>query len=334
MKYSCDVIQDLLPLYHDGVCSDESRKMVDEHLPECEPCRTVLKQIENSSFDNQLRSEKQSVVGQFNKSVKRKSLTVGLTFAAVLAIPILVCLIVNLATGHALDWFFIVLCSLMVLASLTVVPLVVEERKLLWTITSFTASLILLLLVCSVYSGGGWFLAAATPTLLGMSVCFLPVVLYQLPLRGFAARHKGLIAMAMNTVLLYAVIAVSAPYSSSPDYWRVALLSTTLNALLPWALFAVIRYLKTSGLVKAGICTIITGGHITLLNDVTNWIIFGEYNNSLTSVDFSVWNDVTTNANSYLLIFIASCVVGGGLIAAGLLWRRKRSGEAAEAASN
>ena len=30
MKLSCDVIQDLLPLYHDGVCSKESRKIVEE----------------------------------------------------------------------------------------------------------------------------------------------------------------------------------------------------------------------------------------------------------------------------------------------------------------
>ena len=27
-----DIVQDLLPLYHDGVCSDKSRAAVEEHL--------------------------------------------------------------------------------------------------------------------------------------------------------------------------------------------------------------------------------------------------------------------------------------------------------------
>lgn len=36
---SCKVIQDLLPLYEDGCCSDDSRKIVENHLAECENCR-------------------------------------------------------------------------------------------------------------------------------------------------------------------------------------------------------------------------------------------------------------------------------------------------------
>lgn len=39
MKYSCGLVQDLLPLFHDGVCSEESRKIVEKHLTECPACR-------------------------------------------------------------------------------------------------------------------------------------------------------------------------------------------------------------------------------------------------------------------------------------------------------
>jgi len=39
MKIKCPVIEDLLPLYIDGVCSDESKMIVDEHLKEGESCR-------------------------------------------------------------------------------------------------------------------------------------------------------------------------------------------------------------------------------------------------------------------------------------------------------
>ena len=34
-KISCDIIQDMLPLYYDEVCSADSRKMIEEH------CRNV-----------------------------------------------------------------------------------------------------------------------------------------------------------------------------------------------------------------------------------------------------------------------------------------------------
>ncbi|MEG1657968.1 MAG: zf-HC2 domain-containing protein [Oscillibacter sp.] len=42
MKLPCTTIQDLLPLYHDGVCSPESRTLVEEHLSDCAPCQAVL----------------------------------------------------------------------------------------------------------------------------------------------------------------------------------------------------------------------------------------------------------------------------------------------------
>ncbi len=42
MKVSCEIIKDLLPLYKDELCSDESKKMIDEHLLECEKCKREL----------------------------------------------------------------------------------------------------------------------------------------------------------------------------------------------------------------------------------------------------------------------------------------------------
>lgn len=45
MKMNCEVIEDLLPLYSDNVCSDKSRKLVEEHLQECEKCRVLMKNM-------------------------------------------------------------------------------------------------------------------------------------------------------------------------------------------------------------------------------------------------------------------------------------------------
>ena len=42
MKIACEIIKDLLPLYHDDVCSTYSRLAVEEHLAECENCNAEL----------------------------------------------------------------------------------------------------------------------------------------------------------------------------------------------------------------------------------------------------------------------------------------------------
>lgn len=45
MKYPCGMIRDLLPLYHDSVCSQESRLAVEEHLEECGECEAAYKDL-------------------------------------------------------------------------------------------------------------------------------------------------------------------------------------------------------------------------------------------------------------------------------------------------
>lgn len=42
MKITCDVIQDLLPSYVDGILSEDSRELVEEHMETCEGCRKML----------------------------------------------------------------------------------------------------------------------------------------------------------------------------------------------------------------------------------------------------------------------------------------------------
>lgn len=45
MTVSCEIIKDLLPLYHDNVCSTESRVLVEEHIKECRSCEKLLDDI-------------------------------------------------------------------------------------------------------------------------------------------------------------------------------------------------------------------------------------------------------------------------------------------------
>ena len=48
MKMSCEMIKDLLPLYLDGVCSNDSKSAVEEHLAVCENCKAELQAMQSS----------------------------------------------------------------------------------------------------------------------------------------------------------------------------------------------------------------------------------------------------------------------------------------------
>ena len=68
---SCDVILDLLPLYVDGICSKESRKLVEEHIDECESCKNLL---ENMKLDINILCKNNEFKEEANviKKVKNK----------------------------------------------------------------------------------------------------------------------------------------------------------------------------------------------------------------------------------------------------------------------
>ena len=41
MKITCNIIEDLLPLYVDDMVSEDSRQLVEEHLKTCPACRKM-----------------------------------------------------------------------------------------------------------------------------------------------------------------------------------------------------------------------------------------------------------------------------------------------------
>ena len=202
MNKECEIVRDILPLYVDNACSESSREIIEEHLGQCPDCAAYLSQIQTSEAEEELRDEKTAVISQQARRFRRRSTAVGSTTSALFMIPILACMIVNLVSGRTLDWFFVVMASMLVAASVIVVPLMVPENKLFWTFCAFVVSLIILLAVCCLYSGGTWFFVAASASLFGLSVIFLPFVIRAKPLEKWVAGHnKTLLVLAVDGIL-------------------------------------------------------------------------------------------------------------------------------------
>lgn len=322
MKMNCNVIRDLLPLYADKICSDESRELVDGHLTDCKACSALLQQMLCTKIETELKSERSDVILRQARFFKRRSAVAGAVIAGIFMIPILVCLIVNIAAGAALDWFFIVLASLITAASLIIVPLMVPENKLLWTFGTFTASLLLLFGVICIYTQESWFFVASTSVLFGFSVCFLPFAVHAKPLKKLLGRRKGLTVMTAITLLFLLMMLSIGLYAGSVGFWKTSAAISLPFLALAWLLFLIIRYPKIHGLIKGGICTVLVGAFVFLADTVINaWLGFER---PLPVFTPSVWTADNADDNVKWLFMLGCTFVGVILITVGIIKRRKK----------
>ena len=93
MKVSCEIIKDLLPLYLDNVCSNDSKAAIDEHLTACENCKSELQAMQTSLPINRAKQNinEAEAVKRLSKRWKKgmnKSLLKGI-FITVLVIAAL-----------------------------------------------------------------------------------------------------------------------------------------------------------------------------------------------------------------------------------------------------
>lgn len=82
MKYPCSIIQDLLPLYVDEICSEESKKIVEDHLSQCSICKEIydsmcnLKQEDIHDYHEYQRIKS---LKQVKKKILYKQILIGLS---------------------------------------------------------------------------------------------------------------------------------------------------------------------------------------------------------------------------------------------------------------
>lgn len=70
MKLSCDVIKDLLLLYEDGVCCEESKQLVEEHLKGCSKCSALLK---NTCLPAEMQTQEEAALSELEEKIIKKS---------------------------------------------------------------------------------------------------------------------------------------------------------------------------------------------------------------------------------------------------------------------
>lgn len=99
MKVSCDIIKDLLPLYYDGVCSEDSKELIEEHFHTCDTCKAELNEMKqalsiNKKEENLREAQALQTLSKKWKKGMFKSLLEGVLITILLIVAIAILLFV------------------------------------------------------------------------------------------------------------------------------------------------------------------------------------------------------------------------------------------------
>ena len=92
-KMTCEVVQDLLPLYVDGACTDGSKALVEEHVKTCPGCKKLLEEmgVPLPEIPVRVPTETELVLHSVMKKLRRsRKRIVTLCLAVLLLIPTVV----------------------------------------------------------------------------------------------------------------------------------------------------------------------------------------------------------------------------------------------------
>lgn len=68
---NCDIIKDLIPLSEEGLCSEESDRLIAEHIKTCETCRMLYEETPQTTVNTSPMPDKEETFKKVNRKIKR-----------------------------------------------------------------------------------------------------------------------------------------------------------------------------------------------------------------------------------------------------------------------
>ena len=246
-----------------------------------------------------------------------------LFFAAGYAAAIVACFVCDLAIFHTLDWFWIVLASVMLAFSFTNLPFLVRKNRLSVCLAAATGSLFLLLLSCWRFAGGWWIVGGAAIT----AACLvLPWSWWAI--RRFYGRRLPPLFMAAFSVWVFFLLAVIRAFTGGDWLLGVAYPIAALGVGYAWLYFAVLCWLPTGPWLKAGVCSLLTAFALPVVNTVIAALLPGQQ--TPVFQDYLAWWHIFTheevNGGSWVnvLVFYILLAVSVVLLAVGAAMEARR----------
>lgn len=324
-KNTCEIVQDLLPLYVDGICSEASKELVKRHLAECSRCKDEVKRLKDMEIEVVIDNERNKVLQHHAKKEQSAAWRAGAIIAVILFIPVMIATIFAAAGDTDIGTVLVLTASMILAAALIVIPLMTKKNRFAKVILASTGAIILIELFMSRFFEGGSFLQLVIPTIFGISVVFFPFLVRGTELPEIIANKKLLIVMCWDTLWLY--LTVLAVTLTEHDYegCRVGIVISTFFVINAWLICLIIRLSALNRWMKAGVISVIGGLVMLFANDVTAIILEGNYYLSIFNLNLSNWSmESNVDANIRFIMLVLAIVIGIVVFLIGVIKNRKK----------
>jgi len=323
MKLDCGIIRDLLPLYSDNVCSDESKSAVEEHLKECEKCRDELKSICDEKTVSLLRREGDTlIIGKYRRILLSK---IVFFLVCVLAIPLVNGIFTFTIVSDAV--YEVVLITVISMLTFVYIPAVARKNRFVWIVASSVLAPVIQMWYFGTferlgdYSANTW--EYGNEVLLIWLLPSFAYILFSLvmfllnrkkkPLDPFQYRTSAFKAVITEAFCLYYCGYVLTLMNMSGGYFDFVIMMgiITFCVIFLWLAFLVFRFCKKNIFIRLGAYSVISGIFMS------NWEPV--YKSAWSHLSGAYWY-----YSYWLEILILSLIVAAIFFVAGIVWEKSK----------
>lgn len=247
-ELDCNIVKDLLPLYVDGMLSDESKRSVENHIKICSSCKEIYENM-IAPIDAEKAPELSNVKKYLNRTKLMYFLygLIGIGFIA-----IMVCLIVDLSMNGKVTWSFIPGTSIIYADAIIGSLLICKKNKLLKTMMVISIGAVLLLIAIQISryymigTGDLWIFKYGMPIMiLWIVAVWIPVLLWHF--------FKLNVCYCISILLLVAIAGnymtklITGDFTKVQDLWSIShFIESDLGNIIGAIIFAVVGKIITT----------------------------------------------------------------------------------------
>lgn len=279
-----------------------------------------------ASVDTAARKERAQA-----KKWRRLSFGWDLFFYIAYGIALLTCFICNLAVQKTLSWFWIVAASLLLAFSVTNLPKRIQKHRLILIPLSMYLSLVLLLGVCCIYTGGDWFWIPTLSVLLGLVMIFVPIYIAQYDVFSRVRKYNDFVSVGVDFVMLNVLLLVINAYTvingyTTERFWYFKIaLPIVFAVYLALTILMSVRFLKINRFFKTSIILFLIDAFTYVPPMFIKVRKYGNDGLNIFKANLSTWQgSETVESNVHLIVCLSFLFLSAVFFAVGLIRRRRK----------
>ena len=207
---------------------------------------------------------------------------------------------------------------MLLVAAMTVVPLMAQQKKLTKCIICGVFALLLIFFFVDRMYSSNEFMLWSVPTIFGLSIVLFPFVIRGIELPPVLSDKKALITMLWDTLWLFLTIIEVCGHTNDVAGMKAGCIIAFVFVLAAWLIFFDARYLNANGFIKSAIIVLTASVWTAFADDICEFLIFGTRQITIKSVNFSNWtSNICVNANVYAIVLVSGVIIASILFVAG-----------------